>query len=436
MTFKRTCSLVLFIAAVVLVLGFKSGAVGAVKDNIDTPSSTSFFSGYLFPHFRICCGNESEQRRPAVAYNRYHDEYLVVQHQALNAGGSIGGARVGLDGDAFSHFLISELNNYDCCSNADVAYSAISDRYMVVWQQYNKSSKFWEIYGRIVYIDGPHYQDPPFLIAQASGVMLLYPKVAWNSTSVRDEFMVIWHAENATNSLLIGIGRRLVSANGGFLSTANYIISGNQQGYPDIAYNPASNRYMVVWEQAGPNQTDVYGGIVTAEGTLLSGAKPIGAGINEQWYPSIATNEQDRYLVVWQDDRLQAGDFDIIGQFFDTNANSVGSLIYFAISGENETRPALSANGLSKEYLAVYEKTTSNGKLLWANYIDEAGGFVDSFEVNSGEFGDNSFPAVGTHLAGHLIAYEWDPFQPGSTYDIYGRFWSPNAAQLPIVLNK
>lgn len=370
---------------------------------------------YLMPgsEKRICCGNENDQRRPTIVYNRHHREYLVVNYQELNAGGSINGARVGSDGWAFNLFLLSPIGNYDCCLHPDVAYNWTNDKYLVVWQQYNDSKGKWEIYGLFVPWDGPAYpaQNAPFLIAQWSSMDLKYPKVAWNS--IRNEYMVVWQTENVASNLLLGIGRRTLKADGSFLSNADYITQSYFPASPDLAYNPALDQYVVAWAQIGSHFIDIYGGKLSREGTLQGGVFPIGEAVNEQQFPTITTNEQDRYLVVWQDDRLVAGDWEIYGQFLDASANLVGGNFLLAASSANETHPAVVANGATQEYLIVYQRTTASGESIWGNYIDENGGASNWFEVSPGGFGDNAYPAVATDLVVmslFVFSFSWHLF--------------------------
>ena len=407
MTAKKFFIIALLASGLMLALGSTTTSIEAVSIKGITVSSTSALSSYLGPEQRICCGD--------------------------NLGGSIGGARVGMDGWAFNHFLLSGYD-YDCCSNPDVAINRANDEYLVVWQQYNNTQNKWEIYGLFVPWDGPQYpvSVTPFLIAQWSSMHLMYPKVDWNS--YRNEYIVVWHTESAVNNQFLGIGRRRLGANGAFLSNADYITQSNAPGFPDIAYNPAADQFVVVWSQIGSNYIDIYGGKLSREGTLQGSIFAIGAGANEQLAPTITTNEQDRYLVVWQDDRLVAGDWDIYGQFLDGNANLVGGNTWFDISGANETHPAVIANGATREYLIVYQKSTPGGESLWVNFINEDAVTLEWFELNPGGLGDHGHPAVGTHFAGYFITYEWEPWGPNSVADLYGRMWSPRAVYIPAVL--
>ena len=393
----------------------------------------SALASFLGPESRICCGNEYDQRRPAMTYNRYHNEYMVVSYQVLNAGGAILGARIGLDGWAYSTFLLSRIGEYDCCLHPDVAFNRTNDEYLVVWQQYNSSQSKWEIYGLLVPWDGPDYAGSlatPFLIAQWSNLDLMYPKVAWNS--YRNEYMVVWHTEHATSGALLDIGRRRLRANGSHLSNADYMTNSSSVGVPDIAYNPAADQFVVVWAQAGTGSVDIYGGKLTVAGTLSGSVFAIGATAKDEQFPAIVTNEQDRYLVVWQH-KYATNDWDIYGQFLNGSAGLVGANIPFDVSIWNESRPAVAVNGATREYLIVYQKTTLVGDAIWGKYVDEDGVTLDWFEVTPGGLVDNAHPAVATHLAGYFVAYEsW--WVSGSVTDLYGRMWSPHAVFLPLVV--
>ncbi len=392
MFIRRVFLLTFFISILILAIGIASGATNAANPKEDhfKLNQLTAPASHLGPENRICCGNEHDQRRPAMAYNRNHQEYMIVSYQALNAGGSIGGARLGLDGYAFSHFLLSEINSYDCCLYPDVAYNGLNDEYLVVWQQYNSNQSKWEIYGLFVPWNGPDFVRPPFLIAGWSSMNLKVPKVAWNS--YRNEYMVVWHTENAASNLLLGIGRRRLGADGSFLSNADYITQSNYPGFPDLAYNPAADQYVVVWAQIGNYYLDIYGGKLSREGALQGSVFPIGEAVNEQQFPAIATNEQNRYLVVWQDDRLDAGDWDIYGQFLDGGGNLSGGNFWVDISTQDETHPAVAANGASRRYLIVYQKGTAGGESIWASHINEDAEFLNWFEVSPGGLGDSTHP--------------------------------------------
>ena len=420
------------IIAVALAVGITSLAGGPAKPEQPGAGAEGALAitSHLGPEKRICCNDEKEQRRSAIAYNRAHREYMVVFHnEHAPSERYISGALVSLSGDQRSLFLISPVGSYDCCLNPDVAYNRLNDEYLVVWQQYNASQNKWEIYGRFIPWEGLDFTIAPFQIAQWSSMNLKLPAVAWNN--LRNEYMVVWQTEDMSNNLL-GIGRRRLAANGDLLSNADYITQAGFPGNPDITYNVAADQYLAVWARLGGNFVDIYGGRLNREGTLQGTVFPINEAADEQQLPAVTTNEQDRYLVVWQDKRY--GDWDIFGQLLGVGGNKVGADFGVTLLLDDETHPHVAANGSSDQYLVVWQRSDASGEAIEAALLNADGSPTEWIEVAPGGFGDNANPVVGTHIAGYFVAYEWASWTPGSNNDIYGRSWSPHTHFVPLIL--
>ncbi len=73
MTAKKLFVIALLASGLMLALGRTTTSIEAVSIKGITVSSTSALSSYLGPEQRICCGNENDQQRPAVVYNRYRN---------------------------------------------------------------------------------------------------------------------------------------------------------------------------------------------------------------------------------------------------------------------------------------------------------------------------------------------------------------------------
>lgn len=428
--------LVVCVVMTVLAAGLaretESTAIGSPNTEASRlkPDGAAATASHLGPEVAICCNDEKDQGPSAIAYNRTRGEYLVVFHNEYAPGERyISGALVSLSGEGYSFFLISPVGSYDCCLNPAVAYNRSNDEYLVVWQQYNASQNKWEIYGRIIPWDGLDFTIAPFQIAQWSAMNLKSPAVAWNS--YRNEYMVVWQTED-TSGQLLGIGRRRLSASGNFLSNADYITQSGFPGNPDITYNVAADQYLAVWAQLGSSFVDIYGGRLSREGALQGSVFPISEAADEQQFPSVTTNEQDRYLVVWQDKRY--GDWDIFGQLLAVNGNKVAADFWVTLSTDDETQPDVAANGSAQRYLAVWQRGAAGGETIEAGFLDANGLLISPFEVAPGGFGDNVHPAVGTHLAGYFVVYDWTSWTPGSNSDIFGRTWTPFANFLPSVI--
>ena len=130
-----------------------------------------------------------------------------------------------------------------------------------------------------------------------------YSSVAYNSQW--QEYLVVWHASTATNRYIYG---QFVSRNGALIGS-RFMISppvGNNM-YPDVAYNPARNEYLVVYmvETATANVYGIYGMRLDAYGGPLGGERCFATSPPDYtyWHPAVAYSTLTaEYLVVWQEE--------------------------------------------------------------------------------------------------------------------------------------
>jgi hypothetical protein len=373
----------------------------------------------------------SYEELPATAYNSSHAEYMVVWNNNRPVTQDIYARRVSRSGQLLSWFAVSTASN---CKHPALAYNHTNDQYLVVWSQYNTADARWEIYGRLIPWDAPG-TNTAFLIAAWSSMNLELPVVSWNS--YRNEYMIAWQTSLVSTGQLLGIGRRRLSPTGGLLSNADYItgMGTTNQGSPDISYNLAADGYLVVWVEPGTSAINVYGGRLNREGTLQGSKFAVEASSNEQQKPSVTTNEQDRYMVVWQEE--VSGDWDIHGKEFNSATGAPLPTMYLiAIRyGVDETTPDVACSGSDWEYLTVWQETTPSGESLqavrWGPNVTSY-----NFAVAAGGFGDNKNPAVAADTPGYLIAYEWKSWTPGSDSDIFAHLWWPEDLYVPLLLRQ
>jgi hypothetical protein len=254
--------------------------------------------------------------------------------------------------------------------------------------------------------------------------------VSWNS--YRNEFMVVWQ-EETTAGVLSKIGFKRIAANGSSPGSG-YVRQVGFPGNPDITYNVATDQYLAVWSEVTPaHYVDIYGARLNYQGVIQTQVFPISQQDDEQQFASVTTNSQDLFMVTWQHDDTYSGDWDIYGKFLDVNGTQVGNQVWIASSYDDETHPDVAANGLSDQYLVVYQRNTLSGESIEARLFNGNGDQLNYVEISPGGFGDNHYPAVGTHLSGYFVTYQWQSWEPPSINDLYGRFWSPHGVFLPSV---
>ncbi len=129
------------------------------------------------------------------------------------------------------------------------------------------------------------------------------------------------------------------------------------QGLPAVAYAPAAESYLVVWEDRRSGMGDIYGRRISRDGQLLGNEIPISTAPNWQMTPAIAySSGANRYLVVWSDWRNSGtGGQDIYGQLLTTDGSLVDEPFAISIAQTDEQAPAVAYNPTSGEFLVVWE---------------------------------------------------------------------------------
>jgi len=236
-----------------------------------------------------------------------------------------------------------------------VAYSPQSQNYLVVWEDHHwGSGNDWDIYSRLV-----NNADVPvgsaLDITSSYGNKQLAPDVAYNPSS--GEFLVVWEDEFATTDHDI-YAQRLGSDGSVLGGRITVTTLNNLESNPAVAYNAATNEYLIAWEhRTGSDefaQEDIYGQRVAAAGVLMGSPVAIDTGSSDQLAPAIACGSSGECLVVWQDHDSSA-DFDIRGRRVGSDGGLIGSKIAISTWEYDQVKPRLAYNGAANQFLVVWE---------------------------------------------------------------------------------
>jgi len=444
---NKTRSILFLVASLILLVGVLA-PVAVAREAVGG-------TDWLNPPFMYRLGSEmqlspspqcdtSDEHAPAVAYNYVQKEYLVVWDNEWPGGSrDIYARRVSDSGQVLSWFCVS--TGTDNRLRPAVAYNATNGEYLIVWMK-EVSSDVYEIWGRIIPWNGPG-SNAEFKIISWTDRSFWTPRVAWNS--YRNEYLVVWNAFNTTINFPPGVPNDIagyrVSASGVVqnpgspLSLTTY--SGPHQ--VDITYNVAMDQYFiafVVIHTAATSGNDIYGLRVGWDGSPVGGLieiyrDNIAGQRKHQNHPAVATNEQDKYMVVWEHE-YSSTDHDIYGREYNVTGTPDGS--YFTISSwtQDDTVPDVAANGANKEWVAVWQRALPSGSgysihgFRWGSAGSSA--YTYLFDVANWTFVECKNPAVAADIPGYLIVYEEKV--PPNKFDIYGRLWWPEAVYLPLIL--
>ena len=258
----------------------------------------------------------SNQYDPAIAYNGSKDEYLVSwwdDRDYVMSGYNIYGRLIAGNGEA---------RDDDCPittvpgdqQHPAITYNSTDGEYLVVWQDLRHGD--WDIFGRRISDDCTQL-DNGFSIARVPGLQR-HPAVAYNSTD--NQYLTVWWDNRAWQVTDEDIYGQVVSHDGTLLND-NVPISTAEglQGYPAVAYNSADNEYLATWaddRNSSSTGLDIYAQRVSPQGELLNGAGnfAVSRATNDQEYPALIYNGHiAQYLIAWQDWRH--GNWDVFAQF-------------------------------------------------------------------------------------------------------------------------
>jgi hypothetical protein len=437
---KRALSVLLVTGAMLLTGILAPGLPGQASNHPAASGleSISAATGQIGPEFRISEPTAPEANRygPSIAYNWHHREYLVVWHNTWPDGHrDIYARRVSESGELLSLFTIS-AGLHDR-TQPSVAYNAANDQYLVVWMyNVNGDGSTYNIWGRTVAWNGSSL-GPEKEIVSYHGRTFWTPRVAWNS--IRNQYLVVWTARDTTTWQPTDVALALLDSTGTRLF-GTIISSDYQPHQADLTYNLAIDEYLVVWRRMwDPADGDIRAARIHGGNAVVinpPGVFSIDAAVEDSLLPSVTTNQQHRYLVVWQ--HAFPGpccDWDIRGQELDVQGGLVGDQIHIAGSFDDELAPSVAARpGPKREYLAVWQRTTTAGEAIYAHAWGDSGSiFYGSFA--SAAFWENESPAVAAGKPGFLAVYEGDAQGDPTVYrHIYGRRWVPYSMFLPIAV--
>jgi len=330
---------------------------------------------------------------PNVVYNTQDNEYLAVWLANFNATKKteVFAQRLKFTNLTEPQFRISTTLQEDDplrdASEPEVAYNAINNEYLAVWDATTLdgdreifAQRFNSVTGGQI---GGNFRISVSGATDTDGLQGSSPQVAYNAAN--NEYLVVWSGSTPplANELEI-FGRRINASNGGLLGSQFRISTTGSDGDttrgvapPDVAYDSANGEYLVVWAADGlvtNDEFEVFGQrINAATGAEVGGDFQIsatgtdgdGRGVNTfAPFVSVAYNDVDnQYLVAWEADGLATdNEFEIFGQLIDAATGGLsGTRVRISTTGTDgdanreANQPAVTYNSASDEYLVAWK---------------------------------------------------------------------------------
>jgi hypothetical protein len=255
-------------------------------------------------------------QKPKVDYSNKSDKFLVVWEDTtypITVKKDILGKIVLPNGTTQGEdILISDdQGNGDYRQAPDVVYNRLTNRFMVVFEQFYSSQNVWGISGQQLTGEGALWQSN-FIIEYGSAdateprvaALYTYPRIC--------NFIVTYKFGNGSDTDIIRIFIEGDSSlgNKAFVTRFDY-----NENNPAIAANESSNNFLISWTQPNPEESPPYD-IISMQKYTFSGTS-IGESIDiagkKTDNSAIASGLLGDYLIVY--DQLQFG-YDILGVLY------------------------------------------------------------------------------------------------------------------------
>jgi len=244
-------------------------------------------------NFTIASGYQLEDYI-SLAYNNFNDNFLIVwaEGRSDSLDIDIKGRTIGFDIDG--NLVDSPVIDI-CISSGEhdkpaIIYSAIENKYLVVWQDYRGEDR--DIYGRFVNSDGVLEEE--FIICNYAEHQIS-PAVTYNEQE--QNFLVTWSDERDSLSIDQSVYGRLVDLNGQLLGE-EALIAFEENSYHEpvaVTYNNGSKKSLILYNE---NYNHVFAQKVS-DNLALDGDK-IEIGNIDQYCqnPAVASNPNNCNYVV------------------------------------------------------------------------------------------------------------------------------------------
>ena len=224
-------------------------------------------AGGTLPGSRITIFSDTStaaQVEPRAAYDSADNNFLVVWEDDRNAAtenNDIYGRFISAAGvpDAAGEFDITPLAAYQGCP--DVSYNNTDGSFLVVWEGTDL------IYGQMLTSTGAA-SGSWFEIGDTTGSDQTKPAIAYDG--VNNQFLVVWRDERSGGTSSPDIFGQRIAGNGSFIGR-NFAVTGNAADSfdnPGVTFDSAKQRFLVTFTRSEGGDSDIYGRLVGADGSL------------------------------------------------------------------------------------------------------------------------------------------------------------------------
>ncbi len=250
---------------------------------------------------------------------------------------------------------------------------------------------------------------------------------------VTERYLIVWQDFEGDYDVVKG---QLVNSDGSLFGSQIDIgdaESANERN-PDVAYDSENNRFLVVWE-SNPEVSEIQCQLINPDGTKTGSNFGVGAASDEQLYPAVAFNSfSGNFLVVWRGAYFGASaNYSVDGRIINAGGSPAGSSDKilsetYSTSSLEGIDLAYSASG--NNYLAVFDLLDGDYDNVFGRIVDAAGTAQGGSDLDIGNYGDadqNGPAVIFDESAGNYFV-AWEDGRDGGSDNIYAQMVTTGGA--------
>jgi hypothetical protein len=303
----------------------------------------------------------------------------------------------------------------------DALYSSIAtdqnNNFIITWMDTRSGDN--NIYARLYDSWGNPLNDE-FRVDQGAGTAWIAPSVA---TDQNNNFMITWTEDKNLGSGYDIYARRYDSS-GNPLGDDFRVDQGAGTTwalYSSIAAD-LNNNLIITWSDRRSGNSDIYARRYDSSGNPLGNDFRVDqdAGTEDSGYSSISTDQYNNFIIAWRDNR--SGNSDIYARRFDSSGNPLGN--DFRVDQDAgtafATNPSIATDQNNNFIIAWQDLRNANYDIYARRYDSSGNPLGNDFRVDQ-DTGTRSarYPSIATDQNNNFIITWWE--YRNNPFDIYAR---------------
>ncbi|MGV3526461.1 MAG: hypothetical protein ACO1RX_19745 [Candidatus Sericytochromatia bacterium] len=372
----------------------------------------------------VSLGEVSEGSWTLRAYGE--DNRLLGATQVTVSGNGVTQSPLLLTG-VYERFPESLVNSYTNIFLIGSSVSSDADGdFVVVWESVDQDEDHSDIYAQR-YSSMGIAQGSEFRVNSYTRGEQQLPSV---SSDGDGDFVVVWQSrgQNGSDSDIYGQRYSSMGVAQGSEFRVNSYTPGEQRN-PSVS-SDGDGDFVVVWQSRGQNgsDSDIYGQRYSSMGVVQGNEFRVNSSTNgSQENASVSSDAEGNFVVAWESMPPRGGSLDVYAQRYSSSGVAQGSEFRVnSYTSSSQEYPSVSSDG-DGDFVVVWQSSGQDGSdsgVYGQRYSSMGVAQGSEFRVNSYTRGEQQLPSVSSDADGDFVVVWQSSGQDGSDSGVYGQRYS------------